>query len=171
MFAHSVVQGILVKLSCLFMVYWFLDHQRNIVRWYLELSCTLHNFLQKNSWSIMIMMVCCISDRHCHMYVLWQFRVVLERTVQCSRTVRFFVMFDMFEVRYWAKMWCSEMFEVWSCCYVTRLVLELTVLCSQTVQCSILGQNVMFLESSMFRHSMFRVFKVRYFGVRSKTSG
>ena len=31
-------------------------------------------------------------------------KLVLERTVQCSRTVRFFVMFDMFEVRFWAKM-------------------------------------------------------------------
>ena len=34
-----------------------------------------------------------------HHYVL-----VLERTVRCSRTVWFFVMFDMFEVRFWAKM-------------------------------------------------------------------
>ena len=53
--------------------------------------------------------------------------LVLERTVRCSRTVQFFVMFDMFEVRVWAKMRCSEVFEVRSCCYVTRLVLELTV--------------------------------------------
>ena len=60
--------------------------------------------------------------------------LVLERTVQCSWTVWFFVMFDMFEVRFWAKMWCLEVFEVWSSCYVTRLVLELTVWCSQTVQ-------------------------------------
>ena len=60
--------------------------------------------------------------------------LVLERTVRCSRTVRFFVMFDMFKVRFWAKMWCSEVFEVQSCCYVTRLVLEHTVWCSRTVQ-------------------------------------
>ena len=60
--------------------------------------------------------------------------LVLERTVRCSRTVWFFVMFDMFEVRFWAKMWCSEVFEVRSSCYVTRLVLEHTVSCSQTVQ-------------------------------------
>ena len=33
-----------------------------------------------------------------------QSRLVLERTVRCSRSVRFFVMFDMFEVRFWAKM-------------------------------------------------------------------
>ena len=59
-------------------------------------------------------------------------RLVLELTVWCSRTVRVFVMFDMFEVQFWAKMWCSE--------------------------------------SSMFGHSMFGVFEVRYFGVRSKTS-
>ena len=32
------------------------------------------------------------------------FLLVLERTVQCLRIVRFFVMFDMFEVRFWAKM-------------------------------------------------------------------
>ena len=61
------------------------------------------------------------------------FSLVLEWTVRCSWTVRFFVMFDMFEVRFWAKMWCSEVFEVRSCCYVTRLVLELTVWCSRTV--------------------------------------
>ena len=60
---------------------------------------------------------------------LW---LVLERTVRCSRNVRFFVMFDMFEVRFWAKMWCSE--------------------------------------CSMFGHSMFGVFEVWYFGVRSKTT-
>ena len=57
--------------------------------------------------------------------------IVLKRTVRCSWTVQFFVMFDMFEVRFWAKMWCSE--------------------------------------SLMFGHSMFRVFEVQYFGVRSKT--
>ena len=55
-----------------------------------------------------------------YMYIL-----VLEWTVLCSRTVRFFVMFDMFKVWFRAKMWCSEVFEVWSCCYVIRLVLEL----------------------------------------------
>ena len=38
-----------------------------------------------------------------------------------------------FEVWIWAEMWCSEMFEVRSCCYVTRLVLEHTVWYSQTV--------------------------------------
>ena len=58
--------------------------------------------------------------------------LVLEWTVWCSRTVWFFVMFDMFEVWFWAKMWC--------------------------------------LECSMFGHSMFGVFKVWSFGVRSKTS-
>ena len=41
-----------------------------------------------------------------------QYYLVLERTVRCSRTVRFFVMFDMFEVRFWAKITCSDMFEV-----------------------------------------------------------
>ena len=59
-------------------------------------------------------------------------RLVLEHTVWCSWTVQFFVMFDMFKVRFWAKMWCSE--------------------------------------SLMFGHSMFGVFEVRYFGVPSKTS-
>ena len=33
-----------------------------------------------------------------------QKEVVLEQTVQCSRTVWFFVMFDMFKVWFWAKM-------------------------------------------------------------------
>ena len=67
-------------------------------------------------------------------------RLVLEHTVWCSRSVWFFVMFDMFdmfdmfEVWFWAKMWCSEMFEVQCCCYVIRLVLEHTVWYSQTVQ-------------------------------------
>ena len=87
-------------------------------------------------------------------------------------------MFDMFEVRFWAKMWCSEVFEVRSCCNVTRLVLELTVWCSQTVQFFVMFDmfEVRFWakmwcsESSMFRHSMFGVFKVRYFGVCSKTT-
>ena len=60
--------------------------------------------------------------------------LVLEWTVRCLRTVRFFVMFDMFEVRFSAKMWCSEVFEVRSCCYMTRLVLEQTVWCLWTVQ-------------------------------------
>ena len=42
--------------------------------------------------------------------------VVLERTVRCSRTVRFLVKFGRFEVRFWAKMICSKVFEVryWS---------------------------------------------------------
>ena len=64
--------------------------------------------------------------------VIWRDNLVLELTVWCSWTVQFFVMFDMFKVRFWAKMWCSE--------------------------------------SSMFRHSMFGVFKFQYFGVCSKTS-
>ena len=38
------------------------------------------------------------------------------------------------QVWFWAKMWCSEVFEVQSCCYVTRLVLELTVWCLRTVR-------------------------------------
>ena len=38
--------------------------------------------------------------------------LVLERTVRCSRTVRFFVMFGRFEVRFWSKKRCSEKFEV-----------------------------------------------------------
>ena len=42
--------------------------------------------------------------------------LVLERTVQCSRTVRVLVMFGRFEVRFWAKLRCLEVFEVrsWS---------------------------------------------------------
>ena len=104
--------------------------------------------------------------------------LVLEWTVWCLRTVRFFVMFDMFEVRFWAKMWCSEVFEVRSCCYVTRLVLEHTVWCSWTVQIFVMFNMFEFqfwtkmwcLESSMFGHSMFVVFEVQYFGVCSKTS-
>ena len=103
--------------------------------------------------------------------------IVLERTVRCSRIVRFFVMFDMFEVRFWAKMWCSDVFEVRACYYVTRLVLEHTVWCSRTVRFFVMFDmfKVWFWakmwcsESSMFRHSMFGVFEVRYFGVRSKT--
>ena len=105
-------------------------------------------------------------------------RFVLELTVWCSRTVQFFVMFDMIEVRFWAKMWCSEVFEVGSCCYVTRLVLEHTVWCSRTVRFFVMFDmfEVRFWakmwcsESSMFGHSMFGVFEVRYFGVRSKTT-
>ena len=89
--------------------------------------------------------------------------VVLERTVRCSQTVRFFVMFYMFEVRFWAKMWCSELFEVRSCCYVTRPVLELTVWCSRTVRVFVMFDmfKVQFWakmgcsESSTFRQSMF----------------
>ena len=34
-------------------------------------------------------------------------KIVLERTVRCSRTVRFFVLFDMFEVQFWAKIKCD----------------------------------------------------------------
>ena len=104
--------------------------------------------------------------------------LVLERTVRCSRTVQFFVMFNMFEVRFWAKMWCSEVFEVRSWCYVTRLVLELTVCCSRTVRFFVMFKmfEVRFWakmwcsESSKFGHSMFGVFEVRYFDVRSKTN-
>ena len=36
----------------------------------------------------------------------------VERTVRCSRTVRFLVMFGRFEVRFLAKITCSDMFEV-----------------------------------------------------------
>ena len=36
----------------------------------------------------------------------------MERTVRCSRTVRFLVMFGRFEVRFLAKIRCSDMFEV-----------------------------------------------------------
>ena len=105
-------------------------------------------------------------------------RLVSELTVWCSWTVWFFVMFDMFEVQFWAKMWCSEVFEVRSCCYATRLGLELTVWCSRTVQLFVMFDmfEVRFWakmwcsESSMFGHSMFGVFEVQYFGVRSKTS-
>ena len=39
-------------------------------------------------------------------------RLVLERTVRCSRTVRFLVMFGRFEVRFLAKMRYSKVFEV-----------------------------------------------------------
>ena len=78
----------------------------------------------------------------------------------------------------WAKMWCSEVFAVRSCCYVTRLVLELTLWCSQTVWFFVMYNmfKVWFWatmwcsESSIFWHSMFGVFKVWYFGVCSKTA-
>ena len=87
-------------------------------------------------------------------------------------------MFDMFEVRFWAKMWCSEVFEVQNGCYVTRLVLEHTVWCSWTVQFFVMFNmfEVQFWakmwcpESLMFGQSMFGVFEVQYFGVRSKIS-
>ena len=110
--------------------------------------------------------------------LLFEKKLVLEWTVQCSRTVWFFVMFDMFEVQIWTKMWCSEVFEVQSCCYATRLGLELTVSCSRTVWFFVMFDTfeVWFWakmwcsESSMFGHSMFGVFEVRYFGVRSKTN-
>ena len=74
--------------------------------------------------------VMCESIRS--LVLLFVTRLVSEHTVWCSWTVQFFVMFNMFKVRFWAKMWCSE--------------------------------------SSMFWHSMFGVFEVRYFGVRSKTN-
>ena len=48
--------------------------------------------------------------REPHFVYCWLIEV--ERTVRCSRTVRFFVMFGMFGVRFWAKKWCSEEFEV-----------------------------------------------------------
>ena len=128
-------------------------------------------FAKKHQKSIFI-------ETYCICLVGIWYIVVLEWTVRCSRTVRFFVMFDMFKVRFWAKMWCSEVFEVRSCCYVTRLVLELTVWCSRTVRFFVMFDmfEVRFWakmwcsESSMFGHSMFGVFKVRYFGVRSKTN-
>ena len=44
---------------------------------------------------------------------LWtQWFLEVERTVRCSRTVRFLVMFGRFEVRFLAKITCSDMFEV-----------------------------------------------------------
>ena len=103
--------------------------------------------------------------------------VILEWTVRCSQTVWFFVMFNMFEVQFSAKMWCLEVFEVQSCCYVTRLVLEHTVWCSRTVRFFVMFDmfEVRFWakmwcsESSMFGHSMLGVFEVQYFGVHSKT--
>ena len=101
--------------------------------------------------------------------------IVLERTVQCLWTVQFFGMFDMFEVQFWAKMRCSEVFEVRSGCYVTRLFLEHTVWCLRTGQFFVMFEvrfstKMWCSESSMFGHSMFGVFEVRYFGVCSKTS-
>ena len=113
------------------------------------------------------------SHNSSHYYI-----VVLEWTVRCSWTVWFFVMFDMFEVRFWAKMWCLKVFEFQSGCYVTRLVLEFTVWCSRTVHVFVMFDmfEVRFRakmwcsESSMFGHSMFGVFEVRYFGVRSKNN-
>ena len=50
-----------------------------------------------------------------HLY-LKPFILVLERTVRCSRTVWFLMMFGRFEVRFWAKMRSSEVFEVRSWC-------------------------------------------------------
>ena len=40
------------------------------------------------------------------------YNIEVERTVRCSRTVRFLVMFGRFEVRFLAKITCSDMFEV-----------------------------------------------------------
>ena len=107
-----------------------------------------------------------------------EYELVLEWTVRCSWTVKFFVMFDMFDVQFLAKMWYSEVFKVRSCCYVTRLVLEPTVWCSQTVHFFVifdmfevrLWAKMWCSESSKFRHSMFGVFEVQYFGVHSKTT-
>ena len=84
------------------------------------------------------------------------FRLVLEQTVLCLWTVWFFV---MFEVRFWTKIWCSEVFKVRSCCCVTRQVLAQTVWCSRTVR--------IFLRSSKFDFGP--KCDVRYYGVRSKT--
>ena len=94
-------------------------------------------------WGFYLKMLCgfcfinILWEKHTIVYIWhnssWS-QIVLEWTVQCSQTVRFFVMFDMFEVQFWAKMWCSEVFEVRSCCYVTRLVLEHTIWCLRTVQ-------------------------------------
>ena len=85
------------------------------------------------------------------------------------------VMFDMFKVWFLAKMWCSEVFEVRSYCYVTRLVFEHKVWCSWTDRFfaifKVLFSAYMWCsESSMFGHSMFGVFEVRYSGVCSKTN-
>ena len=81
-------------------------------------------------------------------------------------------MFDMFEVRFWAKMWCSEVFEVRSYCYVTRLVLEFTVWCSRTVRVFVMFDmfEVRFWAKMWCSDNQCSiVFEVRYFGVRSKT--
>ena len=92
-------------------------------------------------------------------------RYLVVRISLGMNILMFFVMFNMFEVRFYAKMWCSEVFGVQSCCYMTRLVLELnnlmfvnfSVFCDVWhVRSSILGQNV-----------MFRKFDVRTFNVRS----
>ena len=91
--------------------------------------------------------------------------LVLEWTVRCSWTVQFFVMFDMFEVRFWAKMWCSEVFEVRTSCYVTRLVLEHIVWCSRTVRFFVMFEVQFWAKIWCSESSMFEVFKVWYFGV------
>ena len=92
--------------------------------------------------------------------------LVLEWTVWCSWTVQFFVMFDMFGVRFWAKMWCSKVFEVRSCCYMTRLVLEHIVWCSRTVWFFVMFDmfEVLFWDKMWCSESpMFGVFEVQYF--------
>ena len=61
-----------------------------------------------------------------------------------------FVMFDMFEVQFWAKMWCSEVFEVQSCCYGIRLILQHTVWCSRTVQFFVMFEVRFWAECSKF---------------------
>ena len=66
----------------------------------------------------------------------------------------------MLEVR------CLEVFEVWSSCYMTRLILELQFdvrelfgFCCD-VRSSILWAKMLCLESSMFGHSMFRTLSI-----------
>ena len=146
--------------------------------------CTIASDLSSYGYQILKSAFCFRSREKKTHFLLWmlgrkiEFLVVLERTVRYSRIVWFFMMFDMFKVWFWTKMWCSEVFEVRSCCYVTRLVLELTVCCLRTVQVFVMFDmfEVRFwakmwcLESSMFGHSMFGVLEVQYFGVRSKTN-
>ena len=68
--------------------------------------------------------------------------------------------FDMLEVR------CLEVFEVWSSCYMTRLILELKFDLRELfgsccdVRSSILQAKMLCLESSMFGHSMFRTLSI-----------
>ena len=78
----------------------------------IKFHCTILPFLVQCDTYVHFSILChYIRHTHNMSYLL-----VLERTVQCSWTLQFFVMFDMFEVQFWAKMWCSEVFEVRSCC-------------------------------------------------------